>query len=302
VACGTTTVTSGITWTPASINSAVNTAQTITGVKATASCGGSNQTADCAGTITVTAATPSSNSGSGTSSASGGGSGTTTYNPVTQGGSTAKTTQYWDACKPSCAWSGKGGPVANACNISGTNIGHNDGDASACNGGSAFACMNQAPWKLKNASGKDISFGYAAINMGTCGDCYQLNFPNGEVMVVMKNNIGNLNEGAAFDLMIPGGGVGDFNALTRQVTNSGVNNPDMGVQYGGFRGACGWTQSTTNVQCVRDRCNSVFKNLPSLRDGCLWYANTLGTDNASWNNPTVNYVKVTCPSELTGRY
>src|SRR5262245_61385577 len=139
------------------------------------------------------------------------------YTPTAPGTQTAVTTQYWDACKPSCSWSGKGGLQANSCSITGVNIGKNDSDRSACDGGNAFACMNQAPWKVGN-----VSFGYAAINMGSCGDCYQLDFPNGEVMVVMKNNIGNLNAGAEFDLMIPGGGVGDFDALTRQVTNSGV--------------------------------------------------------------------------------
>jgi len=158
-------------------------------------------------------------------------------------------------------------------------------------------CMNNAPWKVGN-----ISFGYVAAAIGSCGDCYQFDFPNGQVMVVMANNHGDIHEGAKFDLMIPGGGVGDFDALTRQVTNSGVSNPNMGERYGGFRGACGWSYSASNVNCVKQKCESVFKNLPSLRDGCLWWTNTLGTDEASWNNPTVNYKKVTCPKELTERY
>ncbi|MDR2594593.1 MAG: hypothetical protein LBC87_07480 [Fibromonadaceae bacterium] len=212
--------------------------------------------------------------------------------------STAKTTQYWDACKPSCSWSrNAGGKPANACNISGTRIGHSDNDKSACDGGVAFACMDQAPWKVGN-----ISYGYAAINMGNCGDCYQLDFPNGEIMFVMKNNTGNLKEGAKFDLMIPGGGVGDFDALTRQVENSGVSNPNMGVKYGGFRGACGWSYNQTNVNCVKQKCEEIFANLPELKAGCLWYANTLGTDKASFENPTVKYKKVDCPKELTDRY
>jgi len=288
VSCGTTTITNSITWDPTSINGVINTAQTISNVKATASCGGSNQTATCSGTITVTAPAPSSSSG-------GGGGG---YQPLPPGSQSAKTTQYWDACKPSCSWStNAGGKPANACNITGNNIGHSDGDKSACDGGPAFACMNQAPWKASNG----VSFGYAAINMGSCGDCYQLDFPNGHVMVVMKSNIGNLNEGAAFDLMIPGGGVGDFDALTRQVINSGVSNPNMGERYGGFRGACGW-QGPNVPNCVRGKCNDVFKNLSDLKAGCNWYPDNLGTDDASFNNPTVKYQKVNCPSELTNRY
>jgi len=210
---------------------------------------------------------------------------------------TAKTTQYWDACKPSCSWGGKGGLQANSCAIDGKNIGHKDSDKSSCDGGNAFTCMNQAPWKVG-----DISYGYVAANIGNCGDCWQFDFPNGEVMVVMKNNIGNINEGAKFDLMIPGGGVGDFDALTKQVQQSGVSDPDMGEKFGGFRGECGWSYNPANVNCVKQKCEATFKNLPDLKAGCLWYVNTLGTDQASWANPTVKYKKVTCPAELTGRY
>ncbi|MDR2555784.1 MAG: hypothetical protein LBC64_10205 [Fibromonadaceae bacterium] len=291
VTCGSTTITSGITWSPTSINSAINTAQTISNVTAAASCGGSNQTATCAGTITVTAQqqpTPSSSSG--------GGGGSPSYTPTAAGNEESKVTQYWDACKPSCSWSGKGGIQANSCNISGANIGHNDSDRSACDGGSAFTCMKQAPWKVG-----DVSFGYVAAGIGACGDCYQFNFPNGHVMVVMKTNIGDIKEGAKFDLMIPGGGVGDFDALTRQVTNSGVSNPDMGVRYGGFRGKCGWDYSAQSVNCVKDMCNNVFKNLPDLKAGCLWWTENLG-NSGNWNNPTVKYKKVTCPKELTDKY
>jgi len=256
--------------------------------------GGGNPTPPTPG---VSSSSAGNSGGGGTSSASnnGGGNGTPSYTPTAPGNESGQTTQYWDACKPSCSWSGKGGKQANACNITGSNIGHNDADRSACDGGTAFACMNQAPWKVGN-----VSFGYVAVNDGQCGDCYQLNFPNGEVMVAMKTNIGGIN--GKFDIMIPGGGVGDFDALTRQVQQSGVSNPDMGERYGGFRGKCGWEYSQQSVSCVKDMCNKVFANLPDLKAGCLWYANTLGTDNASWNNPTVKYKKVDCPKELTDRY
>jgi len=286
VTCGSTAVTSGITWSPTSINSAINTAQTINNITATASCGGNNQTATCTGSITVNAqqTTPSSSSGNNSG-------GNPSYTPTSPGNETAKTTQYWDACKPSCAWSGKSGSRASSCNISGGGKAKND-DRSACDGGPSFTCMDQAPWKVGN-----VSFGYAAIPMGQCGDCYQLDFPNGHVMVVMNSNTGNLNEGAKFDIMIPGGGSGDFDALTRQVTNSGVSNPDMGSRYGGFRLAC-----NNSASCVKQKCDATFKNLPDLRAGCNWYADNLGTSMQSFDNPTVKYKKVTCPSELTSKY
>jgi len=285
VTCGSTAVTSGITWNPSSINSAITTAQIISNITATASCGGSNQTATCTGSITVTAqqTTPSSSSGGG---------GGPSYTPTTPGNETAKTTQYWDACKPSCGWSGKPGVRASSCNITGGGKAKND-ERSACdNGGNSFTCMDQAPWKVGN-----VSFGYAAIPMGQCGDCYQLDFPNGHVMVVMNSNTGNLNEGAKFDIMIPGGGAGDFDALTRQVQNSGVSNPDMGSRYGGFRLAC-----NNSASCVKQKCDATFKNLPDLRAGCNWYADNLGNNAQSFDNPTVKYKKVTCPSELTSKY
>jgi len=258
---------------------------------------------DCNGSITPGAsssskASSSSATGGGGTSSSTGNSGTPSYTPTAPGNETSKLTHYWDACKPSCSWSGKGGLQANSCNINGGKIGHNDTDKSACDNGTAFMCMNNAPWKVGN-----VSFGYVAAAVGSCGDCYQFDFPNGQVMVVMANNHGNIHEGAKFDLMVPGGGVGDFDAFTRQIQQvGGVSNPNMGERYGGFRGACGWEYSASAANCVKNKCEEVFKNMPELKAGCLWYVSTLGTDNASWNNPTVKYKKVTCPKELTDRY
>jgi Glycosyl hydrolase family 45 len=229
-------------------------------------------------------------------------SGTATVQLTMQRLPSARTTQYWDACKPHCSWSGKGGLQANSCDINGANIGHKDSDKSACdrNPGRAFACMNQAPWKGENTPW--LSYGYVAMdakdNDAKCGDCYMLEFDNGEHMVVMKINIGTLNEGAKFDLMIPGGGVGDFNALTKQVENSGVSNPDMGETYGGFRAEC-----KNDVECVKRKCNEVFQNLPYLKAGCLWYADTLGNYIQSFDNPVVRYTKLDgCPAELKNKY
>jgi len=250
------------------------------------------------GVSSSTGTATSSNSGGGTSSA--GGSGTPSYTPTEPGTETSKVTHYWDACKPSCSQPNKGGLRANSCNINSVKISPQvDEDRNECiRGGGEYACMNQAPWKVGN-----VSFGYVAAAIGNCGDCYQFDFPNGQVMVVMANNHGNINDGAKFDLMVPGGGVGDFNAFTKQIqTIGGVSNPDMGVQYGGFRGACNWEYSPSAANCVKQKCEDVFKNLPELKAGCLWYVNTLGTDEASWNNPIVKYKKVTCPKELTDRY
>jgi hypothetical protein len=256
---------------------------------------GNNPTPGVSSSAGTNISSSSSNSSGGSTSSNSNGNGTPSYTPTAPGNESGETTQYWDACKPSCSWStNAGGKPANACNITGGNIGHNDSDRSACDGGTAFTCMNQAPWKVGN-----VSFGFVAVNDGKCGDCYQLDFPNGEVMVVMKTNIGGIR--GKFDIMIPGGGVGDFDALTRQVQQSGVSNPNMGERYGGFRGACGW-QGPGVVDCVRRKCDEVFKNLPDLKAGCLWYVNTLGTNDASFNNPRVKYKQVTCPSELTGKY
>ncbi|MDR1813110.1 MAG: hypothetical protein LBQ87_09820 [Candidatus Fibromonas sp.] len=210
-----------------------------------------------------------------------------------------KTTRYWDACKPSCAWTNntKNSPngTAKSCSIDGSILSSNN-TPSSCGGGTAFACMDQAPWAVDDS----LSYGFAASHTtGDCGKCYELQFTSGSVlgktMVVMISNIGGDVKPGQFDLMIPGGGVGQFNALSNQITHNG-STPNLGQQYGGFRSACG----ANNKDCVQNMCNSNFGTpaLAYLKAGCEWYINWFNIAD----NPKVDYKQIDCPQALIGRY
>ncbi|MDR1759294.1 MAG: hypothetical protein LBR60_02060 [Fibrobacter sp.] len=293
VRCGTSPVTNNITWAGSPRTPVWNnlTAGTYTNVKATASCDGRNQTADCPGTMNVTA--PASSS-----------SGNTGYPVLKQGDPgvrTARTTRYWDACKPHCSWTGNaGGNLSKSCNISGATL-NDAGAASACNGGTSFTCMSQAPWRVSD----NLAYGFAAVapNQFSCGKCFQLQFTNngvastgsiiGKTMIVKASNIGYDVDSDHFDIMIPGGGVGQFDALSNQIRQSGVNNAALGSQYGGFR-----TTAGNNPAKVKEMCAAAFRNLPDLKKGCDWYVDWF----MNADNPQVLYKEVTCPAELNARY
>nr|AGS52959.1 hypothetical protein [uncultured bacterium contig00028] len=221
--------------------------------------------------------------------------------------SNAKTTRYWDACKPSCAWTGNASSspngVARSCNVNGGTLTNNDA-ASSCGGGNAYTCMYQAPWAINSS----LAFGFAASHSnGDCGKCFELTFiTNGEggmsgtitgkKMVVMVSNIGGDVDGDQYDIMIPGGGVGAFNALSNQISqNGGPASPNLGIQYGGFRGSCG-----NDVSCIQTMCNNAFSSsgLADLKAGCQWFIDWYGISN----NPRVNSVEVNCPQSLINKY
>ena len=90
-----------------------------------------------------------------------------------------------------------------------------------------------------------------------------------------------------FDLLIPGGGVGDFDACTRQW---GVS--DLGARYGGFLLGC-----NGDTNCVRNKCETIFADKPDLMEGCEWF---LGWYNAA-DNPNFVYERIDCPAEIMER-
>jgi len=228
--------------------------------------------------------------------------------PPISGGSMGFTTRYWDCCKPSCGWRANASNPVISCDVSDNSIGVTD-EANACerNGTSgAFTCHRMAPWAHSNA----VSFGYAAFNGAPCGTCFQLEFTGatnnagndpgaqaiaGKTMVVMVTNIGGIQQGQ-FDLLVPGGGVGDFNGCSGQW---GISNSELGAQYGGFLLACkeqnGFDYEQSR-QCARDRCEAVFgtRGLTDLYDGCMWYMDWF----AAADNPQVRYQQIDCPQEL----
>lgn len=199
--------------------------------------------------------------------------------PPVVNGQKAKTTRYWDCCKPHCGWHSN----MKMCDINGSPI--NDRNAkSGCEGGPAFQCMDYAPIEVNSK----VSYGWAAFNNGgtQCGDCFQLDFQgalSGKQMIVQVINIGDGGTNA-FDLLIPGGGVGALNGCSRQ-----WNNAPLGVQYGGFRATCG-----ANEGCIRNMCQQAFGNRADLMRGCNWYLEWFNMAD----NPEVMFAKVQCPQAI----
>lgn len=212
-------------------------------------------------------------------------------------------TRYWDSCKPHCAWSGKGGPIARTCQTNGVSRASVD-DASVCDGGNAGTCFDQTPQIVNDT----IAYAFAATPGGgnDCGKCYMLTFTGtgasatgtptndhhkkikGKHLIVMANNIGYDVGHNQFDLMIPGGGPGKYNGCSKMGISC------AGEQYGGFLASCGYDDK----ECLINMCNKEYANNSSLRDGCLFLANWMDAAN----NPEIEFVQVECPSALSAKY
>jgi hypothetical protein len=200
--------------------------------------------------------------------------------------------------------------VVGSCTIN--NVPISDVNAmSSCDGGEAHQCYGLIPYAVSDT----LAYGYAATSSGTdvCGRCYQLQFTGeshnspgdpgsaallGKTLIVQAVNIGYDVAGGQMDILVPGGGVGAFNACSNQW---GVSNEELGAQYGGFLMACkeeiGWNASLEEYKnCVIGRCNSVFgsRGLTQLQEGCLWFANWF----EAADNPALRYKEVACPSAL----
>jgi hypothetical protein len=238
---------------------------------------------------------------------SGGTSATTGGNveqpPAIVGGSSGWASRYWDCCKPACGWKDNArntnGPT-HSCDAQGNSLGTNYDARNACeSGGTAYMCWNFAPWAVSDK----LSYGYAAASLGNyvCGRCYQLQFTgsghnsgnnsgaaslNGKTMIVQVINNGGVGADQ-FDLLIPGGGVGQLNACTRQW---GVS--DLGAQYGGFLAAC-----NRDKACVQQKCQSAFSNKPDLMAGCEWFLNWF---NAA-DNPNLVFKQIACPAAIVAK-
>ena len=137
----------------------------------------------------------------------------------------------------------------------------------------------------------------------------------GKRMVVQASNTGSDVQHGQFDLMIPGGGVGIFDACSTQwrLASRGA---DVGLQYGGILSACKAKLTAypphpscapssargrydneacyeATKQCVRNMCDEAFApaEFSRLRQACEWFH----TWYAAANNPKIRYRKVECP-------
>lgn len=194
----------------------------------------------------------------------------------------AVTTRYWDCCKPSCSWPGKGpGSGVKTCDRNNNPLA-DQLTVSGCEGGEAFACLDQTPIVVN----ENLALGFAATNVNgkpeeeLCGRCFELAFTSGPVvgkrMIVQATNIGFDLENNHFDIAIPGGGVGIFDGCTSQFGSF-----DGGAQYGGV---------SSEAEC---------ENLPNRQmvEGCKFRFGFL----AGADNPDVDFRPVQCPAELVSR-
>lgn len=250
----------------------------------------------------------SSGSGGGQNGSGGGGLGDDNPWGKVEGGQNGWASRYWDCCKQSCAWPGKGGnSPTRSCDPSGDNpVG--DGTPSACDGGQATTCNSYAPW----AYSSEVSFGFVATHAGsgvTCGTCYHLEFTGsshnggadpgssalaGKTMIVMSTNIGgDVSADGQMDLLLPGGGTG---ALYGCNVAWGVQKGDakLGATYGGLRSGCQGDLNSIK-QCVKNKCDDLFGNLPEMHQGCMWYVDWF----QAADNPNFRYETIQCPSELS---
>ena len=182
-----------------------------------------------------------------------------------------------------------------------------------------FTCTDMAPIAVNDS----LSYAYVAGpgSQTTCGKCFHLQYNGsfkdasannaakethkalkGKHMVVMTSNIGHDVERGQFDLMVPGGGVGAFDALSVQVNGKNIK---WGAGFGGFLTECQSTLGYDNTlekyqQCVRDMCDAAFGNagFPNLLRGCHWFADWF----MAADNPTYNWEEVECPQYLIDHY
>ena len=232
--------------------------------------------------------------GGSTGSATGGTATSSSLNPAITG-SQGYATRYWDCCKPSCSWS----TAVPACQKDGTTHISDRNAVSGCDsGGSAYECDDFAPWYDASTN---LSYGFAAYNASGCGICYELQFTGesnggaatgaaaikGKQMIVQVINIGNIASGQ-FDLLIPGGGVGEKTAGCTAQWGS----VDLGVTYGGLLSEC-----NNDAVCMAGKCQSVFGSKPTLLAGCNWFTGWF----SSADNPAVVYKQVSCPAQITAK-
>jgi hypothetical protein len=196
-------------------------------------------------------------------------------------------TRYWDCCQPHCAQFD-----GHKCEQNGTS--RTGSSQSSCSGGGSFACYDEAPKAVNDC----LSYGYIAKSNPNCGQCYRIQFTGegqhnandpgsklikGKQMIVKVSNTGGDVAGNQFDLMIPGGGVGQFNACSRQ-----WNQSDLGAQYGGFLTGCSGAHSAKK-ECVRTQCMKIPAG--AARDGCLWFVDWFQVAD----NPKFTSEQTNCP-------
>ena len=117
----------------------------------------------------------------------------------------------------------------------------------------------------------------------------------------MASNIGYDVSSFQFDVMIPGGGVGNFNGC------NDILGTNLGRTYGGLLSDCedevGYsgddeTIYTKRKECLTNKCKNAFSSNTKAKQGCLFLAEFL----EAAGNPLHNFKEIECPEELKKRY
>ena len=247
-----------------------------------------------------------SNSGTGGSNSGTGGSGNVSGGsglgpgpslPNLTSGDIYWASRYWDCCKTHCATNAG----AKSCGKDGMS---QDNGSSACSGGSGYACYSEAP----RAIGDNVSYGHVAVPNPSCNTCYHIQFTGkgqdnasdpgslriaNKHMIVRVSNTGGDVGGHQFDLMIPGGGVGqNDHTCTAQW---GLSKDQLGATHGGFvsyPNLCYTGTLDDRKKCVRAKCDL----LPAgdARNGCYWWVDWLNLAD----NPQFRYEPIACPKDI----
>ena len=187
--------------------------------------------------------------------------------------------------------------------------------------GGGFTCTDMAPVAVNDT----LAYAFVAGSDATtsCGKCFHLQYDGsfkdadgnnapkathkalkGKHIIVMASNIGHDVKPGQFDLMVPGGGPGIFNALQLQITKPGI---EWGATYGGFltycqnNDKCGYDGTLDCYQsCVKNMCDAAFgdSKYPNLLRGCHWFADWF----MAADNPTYQWEEVECPQYLVDKY
>ena len=217
------------------------------------------------------------------------------------------TTGYWDCCKPSCSFPGKGsttGPTRFCDFETGEDV-SDANELSICVGGRGAACADQVPFTVQEKL--SMSFAAAAVDGisgltgdENCGQCFHLQWVDDEFSwgggaapeivgwnhLIQVTNIGfDVSGDHSFDLQIPGAGQGLFNtACSSQFPGFTDGDFDCDNNYGGCNDVSG---------CAR---------LPeALRAGCEWRyspAYRWLEANGKSNNPITRFRRIKCPDDL----
>ena len=163
---------------------------------------------------------------------------------------------------------------------------------SICNGGGgagvAYTCVEQMPFEENG-----VLFAFAASNEPFCCSCYELTLTTtalqGRKLIVQVTNRGGPAKN--FDILIPGGGFGDFNGCASNPGDPAYPNdnsngdPQFSAPYRA------WGARFGGVSSIAD-CDSMPAE---VRPGCLFRFNEYqGADN-----PRADYRRVQCPDQLT---